>query len=86
MPFTRERMRNVFTPNQVLGRSRAIGCTAVEITQRCNLDCTLCYLSENSERVKDPPLEEICRRLDEIRATYGARTNVQIAGGDPTLS
>ncbi len=78
-------MRKVFTPNQVLGRSRAIGCTAVEITQRCNLDCTLCYLSENSERVKDPPLEEICRRLDEIRATYGARTNVQITGGDPTL-
>jgi molybdenum cofactor biosynthesis enzyme MoaA len=82
---TRERMRPVFTPNQVLGRSRAIGCTAVEITQRCNLDCTLCYLSESSAQVRDPPFDEIIRRLDAIRATYGPGTNVQITGGDPTL-
>jgi hypothetical protein len=85
MRSTRDRMQGVFTPNQVLGRSRAIGCTAVEITQRCNLDCTLCYLSENSELVQDPPIEEIINRLDKIRATYGVRTNVQITGGDPTL-
>ena len=84
MRSTRDRMQGVFTPNQVLGRSRVIGCTAVEITQRCNLDCTLCYLSENSELVQDPPIEEIINRLDKIRATYGVRTNVQITGGDPT--
>jgi len=85
MRSTRDRMQGVLTPNQVLGRSRVIGCTAVEITQRCNLDCTLCYLSENSELVQDPPIEEIVSRLETIRATYGARTNVQITGGDPTL-
>ena len=33
-------------PNQVLGRRSTVGCVALEITQRCNLDCTLCYLSE----------------------------------------
>jgi uncharacterized radical SAM superfamily Fe-S cluster-containing enzyme len=82
---TRERMQAVFTPNQVLGRTRAIGCTAVEVTQRCNLDCTLCYLSENSENVVDVPLEEIINRLNAIRKTYGPGTNVQITGGDPTL-
>lgn len=85
MQATRERMDSVFTPNQVLGRSRVIGCTAVEITQRCNLDCSLCYLSENSEAVVDPPFDEIINRLNAVRASYGPGTNVQITGGDPTL-
>ena len=81
----RLRMGKLFVPNQVLGRRNSIGCVALEITQRCNLDCTLCYLSENSERVKDLPLPEIFRRIDEIRARFGAPTSVQITGGDPTL-
>lgn len=83
--LTRERMHRVFTPNQVLGRTRSIGCVAVEITQRCNLDCTLCYLSESAEDVADIPIEIIYQRLDEIREQYGPGTNVQITGGDPTL-
>jgi len=82
---TRPRMDKVFSPNQVLGRSRAIGCVAVEITQRCNLDCTLCYLSESAEQVTDIPIELILERLDSIRKEYGPGTNVQITGGDPTL-
>jgi pyruvate-formate lyase-activating enzyme len=82
---TRLRMQRVFTPNQLLGRTQSIGCTAVEITQRCNLDCTLCYLSESAESVHDVPIEEVYRRLEEIRRIYGPCTNVQITGGDPTL-
>lgn len=81
----RRRMGRHFLENQVLGRRNAIGCVALEITQRCNLDCTLCYLSENSERVKDLPLPEVFRRIEEIRKTFGAPTAVQITGGDPTL-
>ena len=61
-------------PQQILGRALTIGCVALEITQRCNLDCTLCYLSENSEHVVDIPLEEVLRRLDNIRDTYGPYT------------
>jgi 7,8-dihydro-6-hydroxymethylpterin dimethyltransferase len=82
---TRNRMGELFTANQVLGRTRTIGCTAVEITQRCNLDCALCYLSEHSESVKDIPIEVIFQRLDEIINEYGVGTHVQITGGDPTL-
>ncbi len=74
------------TDNQVLGRRTPIGCVALEVTQRCNLDCTLCYLSENSESVKhDIPLEEVFKRVDRIYQDFGANTNVQISGGDPTL-
>jgi hypothetical protein len=73
------------TPNQSLGQRKAIGCVAVEITQRCNLDCTLCYLSEMSESTLDIPMEEVKRRIDEILYNYGPNTPVQITGGDPTL-
>ena len=71
--------------NQQMGRRWPVGCVALEITQRCNLDCTLCYLSENSESVKDLPLEEVFRRAELIHQYYGMNTDVQITGGDPTL-
>ncbi|MBX2848044.1 MAG: radical SAM protein [Acidiferrobacterales bacterium] len=85
MQATQQRMGNMFTPNQVLGRLQTIGCVAVEITQKCNLDCTLCYLSEHSQQVADVPIEEIFRRLDDVLKHYGPGTHVQITGGDPTL-
>ena len=70
---------------QMLGRRMAVGCVALEITQRCNLDCTYCYLSESSEALKDIPIEEVLRRIDLIHTHYGAGTDVQVTGGDPTL-
>ncbi|MGE5275576.1 MAG: radical SAM protein [Acidobacteriota bacterium] len=72
-------------PNQVLGRRSTIGCVALEITQRCNLDCTLCYLSESAESVKDLPMDVLFHRIDRIRETYGPGVGVQVTGGDPTL-
>ncbi len=85
MHSTQKRMGSAFTRNQVLGRLQTIGCVAVEITQKCNLDCTLCYLSEHSQQVADVPIEEIFRRLDDALKHYGPGTHVQITGGDPTL-
>jgi tetraether lipid synthase len=74
-----------WTADQLMGRRWPIGCVALEITQRCNLDCTACYLSEHSETVKDIPLEELFRRIDLIFDHYGPHTNVQVTGGEPTL-
>ncbi len=71
--------------SQAMGRRWAVGCVALEITQRCNLDCSLCYLSVNSEAVKDIPLCELFRRIDAIAARFGPGTDVQVTGGDPTL-
>lgn len=62
-----------------------MGCVALEITQRCNLDCTLCYLSEISESIRDIPLPEVFRRIETILRHYGPGTDVQVTGGDPTL-
>jgi 7,8-dihydro-6-hydroxymethylpterin dimethyltransferase len=74
-----------WAPWQMIGRRMAIGCVALEITQRCNLDCSYCYLSESSEALKDIPLEEVFRRIDMIFDHYGPNTDVQVTGGDPTL-
>ena len=70
---------------QLAGRRWAMGCVALEITQRCNLDCTLCYLSPRSEAVRDVPLAEVFRRIEMIYGHYGPHTDVQVTGGDPTL-
>jgi pyruvate-formate lyase-activating enzyme len=84
--LTWERLDPSFrTPNQVLGRRSTIGCVALEVTQRCNLDCTLCYLSESSESVRDVPLEVVFDRIDRIVEAYGPGIGVQVTGGDPTL-
>lgn len=70
---------------QHMGRRWPVGCVALEVTQRCNLDCTLCYLSESAEAVHDIPLTELFRRIETIALMYGPNTDVQITGGDPTL-
>ena len=70
---------------QMAGRRWPVACVSLEITQRCNLDCTLCYLSESAEAVRDFPLEEIFRRIDLIAQHYGPGTDVQVSGGEPTL-
>ena len=83
----RHRMENTgqWRKGQPMGRRFAAGCVALEITQRCNLDCTLCYLSEASEAVLDLPVAELFRRIDLIHAYYGRNCDVQVTGGDPTL-
>ena len=70
---------------QMAGRRWPVACVSLEITQRCNLDCTLCYLSDSAESLRDLPLEEVYRRIDLILAHYGPGTDVQVSGGEPTL-
>ncbi len=76
---------DLFQEGQTASRRWSIGCVSLEVTQRCNLDCTLCYLSEHAEATRDPPLAELLARIDDIAAMFGPRTDVQISGGDPTL-
>jgi len=85
MMAVRKRLGRFFQPNQFLGTRNSIGCVSVEISQRCNLSCSLCYLSENSNQVTDLPLAEIFQRLEKVRRNFGIGTNVQISGGDPTM-
>jgi len=74
-----------FSARQTAGRMFSIACVSLEITQRCNLDCTLCYLSTRAEMAKDVPLPILFDRIDTIASHYGKGTSVQISGGDPTV-
>ncbi len=74
-----------FHARQTAGRFYPMACVALEVTQRCNLDCSLCYLSDHAEMAHDVPLEVLFRRIDMIAQHYGRKTSVQITGGDPTL-
>ncbi len=87
LQHARQRIKKAgyWSSNQQMGNRWPIGCVALEITQRCNLDCTICYLSEKSKAVKDLPLEAVFRRIELIYKHYGKNTDVQITGGEPTL-
>lgn len=60
-------------------------CTALlEVTQRCNLGCPVCFASSEVSQSTDPALSVIegwYRRLLEVSGT----ANVQLSGGEPTL-
>ncbi|WP_372570617.1 radical SAM protein [Ruegeria jejuensis] len=83
----REGLQNCgeYGASQTAGRFYPIACVALEVTQRCNLDCTLCYLSDRAEMTYDPPLSVLFARLATIHSHYGPGVSVQLSGGDPTL-
>jgi hypothetical protein len=59
-------------------------CTVIiEVTQRCNLSCPVCYAGTPSN-TPDPSLETISR-LFRRAAEAGPGSNIQLSGGEPTL-
>ncbi len=60
------------------------GLAILEVTERCNLTCPMCYaFSSPSER--DYSLEEIEKRLDQLIAVEGKGISLQISGGEPSV-
>jgi hypothetical protein len=57
-------------------------CVLLEVTQRCNLNCSFCFASSGGED-KDPPLGKI-REWLEILAEAG-KPFIHISGGEPTV-
>jgi 7,8-dihydro-6-hydroxymethylpterin dimethyltransferase len=66
--------------------------TLVELTDRCNLNCPICYADSGTEEMLEgqPPrhhrsLVEIERMLDAIVLNEGEPQVIQLSGGEPTL-
>ena len=60
------------------------GLAILEVTERCNLTCPMCYAySSPSER--DYTLQEIEMRLDQLIAVEGKGISLQISGGEPSV-
>ncbi len=57
----------------------------VEVTDRCNLECPVCYAASGPTNGRHRTMEEITGMLDTIVASEGEADVVQISGGEPTI-
>lgn len=57
----------------------------VEVTDRCNLECPICYAESSPHRDSFRPLSQIEFMLDAVVNNEGEPDVVQISGGEPTL-
>lgn len=63
---------------------QATCCTLLELTNRCNLACPVCFASAGQAAPHDLPLDEIARQYDHLMA-HGGPYNIQLSGGEPTM-
>ncbi len=60
-------------------------CVLIEVTQRCNLGCPICFASSGGEdTVDDPDLAKIGDWY-EMLIENGGPFNIQLSGGEPTM-
>ncbi len=59
--------------------------TLIEITDRCNLECPVCYADSAPTRGSHRSLEQIEFMMDELVKNEGEPDVVQISGGEPTI-
>ena len=59
----------------------------VDLTNRCNLQCPICFANANAAGyVYEPSLDEIVRMMENLRAERPVPCKaVQFAGGEPTI-
>lgn len=60
---------------------RATCCTLLEITARCNMDCSFCFAEPDGQ--PDPSLETVRRWIDGLAVP--GETLLQLSGGEPTV-
>lgn len=61
-------------------------CVLLDVTQRCNQHCPICFASASPGEKSDPPLEEIERRMQRLLCLSEERKfNIQLSGGEPTV-
>jgi uncharacterized radical SAM superfamily Fe-S cluster-containing enzyme len=59
-------------------------CVLLEVTERCNLHCPVCFASSRSAKGSDPDLAAIEAWYRMLLAS-GGPFNIQLSGGEPTM-
>jgi hypothetical protein len=59
--------------------------TLIEITDRCNLECPICYAGSSPSSGRHRTLDEIEFMMDELVKNEGEPDIVQLSGGEPTI-
>lgn len=61
-------------------------CVLIDITDRCNQSCSICFSSSSPKEKPDMPLAEIEAKYDELlRLSETRKFNIQLSGGEPTV-
>lgn len=64
---------------------RQRSCTVIiDVTQRCNLVCPVCFASSIRSGPEDPGLDELKHRFEAV-SRMSPGSNIQLSGGEPTL-
>src|SRR6478736_1826410 len=69
----------------VHGSERVLMADDVEITDRCNLECPICYAGSGPSRDQYRTLDHVQRLIDAVVRNEGQPDVVQISGGEPTV-
>lgn len=59
-------------------------CMLLELTNRCNLRCPVCFASAGTAEPYDLSIDEISSQFDFLME-HGGPFNIQLSGGEPTL-
>jgi uncharacterized radical SAM superfamily Fe-S cluster-containing enzyme len=59
-------------------------CVLLELTERCNLRCPVCFASAGENAASDLPLSELSARYTYLME-HGGPFNIQLSGGEPTM-
>ena len=59
-------------------------CMLLELTNRCNLHCPVCFAAAGEHTPTDLSMEEIEKQYDFLMA-HGGPFNIQLSGGEPTM-
>lgn len=59
-------------------------CMLLELTNRCNLLCPVCFAAAGEKEPSDLSMEEVEKQFDYLMA-HGGPFNIQLSGGEPTM-
>ncbi|HCT91610.1 MAG TPA: radical SAM protein [Lachnospiraceae bacterium] len=59
-------------------------CVLLEVTNRCNLRCPVCFARAGEGEGRDVPMDELTLQMDHLMS-HGGPFNLQISGGEPTV-
>ena len=59
-------------------------CVLLELTNRCNLSCPVCFASAGEQTPHDLSVKEIGKQYD-LLMEHGGPFNIQLSGGEPTM-